>query len=91
MRSEQVHGTHELGCDRLFKVTINKSMTPFKGRLAFKQHMKDKPVKFGIKVFVLSDSHNGYVYRLQVYTGKNLDSVSNAGLCTSSFRFDVWA
>ena len=29
-------------------------MIPFKGRLSFKQYMKDKPVKHGIKVFVLA-------------------------------------
>ena len=45
--------------------------------------MKDKPTKWGIKVFVLADSQTGYVKRLQVYTGKGLDScVSDVGLCT---------
>ena len=65
------------------QVTIDEAMIPFKGRLLFKQNMKDKPVKWGMKVFVLSDAHNGYVYRLQVNTGKNLEgSVSDVGLCT---------
>ena len=65
------------------KVTIDEAMIPFKGWLSFKQYMKDKPVKWRIEVFVLSDVHNGYVYRLKVYTGKNLDSsVSDVGLCT---------
>ena len=45
-------------------------MIPFKGRLGFKQYMKDKPTKWGIKVFVLSDAVTGCVRRLQVYTGK---------------------
>lgn len=57
-------------------ITIDEAMIPFKGRLGFKQYMKDKPTKWGIKVFTLSDATNGYVYRLQVYTGKNLDSRS---------------
>ena len=64
------------------QVTIDEAMIPFKGRLSFKQYMKDKPVKWGIKVFVLSDAHNGYVYRLQVYTGKDLNTVSDVGLCS---------
>ena len=65
------------------EVTIDEAMMPFKGRLSFKQYMKDKHVKWGIKVFVLSDAHNSYVYMLQVYTDKNLDSsVSAVGLCT---------
>ena len=55
--------------------------------------MKDKPVKWEIKVFVPSDAHNGYVHRLQVYTGKNLDSVdSDVGLCTKSSAWaNVWS
>lgn len=32
------------------QVTVEEAMVPFKGRLSFKQYMKDKPVKFGIKV-----------------------------------------
>ena len=64
------------------QVTIDEAMIPFKGRLSFKQYLKDKPIKWGIKVFVLSDAHNGYVYRLQVYTGKDLSNVSDVGLCT---------
>ena len=62
-------------------MSVDEAMIPFKGRLGFKQYMEDKPTKWGIKVFVLSDSTNGYVYRLQVYTGKNSDlSTSEMGL-----------
>ena len=53
---------------------IDEAMIPFKGRLIFKQYMKDKPTKCGITVFVLADSPTGYVKRLQVYTGKGLDN-----------------
>ena len=63
-------------------VTIDEAMIPFKGRLGFKQYMKDKPTKWGIKVFTLSDATNGYVYRLQIYTGKNIDNTSDIGLCS---------
>ena len=51
-------------------MTIDEAMIPFKGRLTFKQYMKNKPTKWGIKVFVLSDATNGYIYRIQIYTGK---------------------
>ena len=57
-------------------------MIRFKGRLGFKQYMKDKPTKWGIKVFTLSDTVNGYVYRFQIYTGKNLDDSVDVGLCS---------
>jgi len=39
-------------------------------RLRFKQYVKDKPTKWGIKP-VLADSTNGYVSRIQANTGKN--------------------
>jgi len=63
-------------------VTIDEAMIPYKGRLTFKQYMKNKPTKWGIKVFVLSDATNGYVYRLQIYTGKSLESSVDVGLCS---------
>ena len=45
--------------------------------------MKDKPTKWGIKVFVLADATNGYVKRLQIYTGKDVSNSSiQVGLCT---------
>ena len=53
-------------------VTIDEAMIRFKGWLGFKQYMKDKPTKWGIKVFTLSDAVNGYVYGFQIYTGKIL-------------------
>ena len=45
-------------------------MVKFTGRSTIKQYMPMKPVKRGIKVWVLADSHNGYFHKLQVYTGK---------------------
>ena len=64
-------------------MSIDEAMIPLKGRLGFKQYMKDKPTKWGIKVFVVSDATNGYVHRLQIYTGKNSDlSSSDLGLCS---------
>ena len=55
-------------------VTIDEAMIPFKGPLSFKQYIKNKPVKWGIKAFVLSDATNGYVYKMQVYTGKGMET-----------------
>ena len=65
------------------QLAVDEAMIHFKGRLGFKQYMKDKPTKWGIKVFALADSQNGYVYRFQIYTGKNSDlSTGDVGLCT---------
>ncbi len=51
-------------------ITVDEAMIPF-NRLSFKQYMKDKPVKHGIKVFVLADGKYAYIKRIQIYTGKN--------------------
>ena len=44
-------------------VTIDEAMIPYKRRLSFKQYLKNKPTKWGIKVFVVlfvvSDATNG--------------------------------
>ena len=44
--------------------------------------MKDKPTKWGVKVWVLADSTNGYVKRFQIYTGKGEGTDSSIGLCS---------
>ena len=64
-------------------VTIDEAMIPFKGRLSFKQYIKNNPIKWGIKAFVLSDAGSGYVYKMQVYTGKGMEtSEPEVGLCS---------
>ena len=69
-------------------VTIDEAMIPFKGRLGFKQCIKDKPTKWGIKAFTLSDATNGYVYRLQVYTGKTLNPAVLMLVCLPEFALN---
>ena len=69
-------------------------LIPFKGRLGYKQYqyMKNKCTKWGVKVFVLSDATNGYVYRLQIYTGKQLDTTVDTAwfMFKSCFRINEW-
>ena len=78
-RLESEYNPHE-------QVSIDEAMIRFKGKLGFKQYMKAKPTKWGIKVFVLSDSTNGYVYRFQIYKGKNssLSGSGEHGRCTQA-------
>jgi hypothetical protein len=61
---------------------IDEAMIPYKGRLAIKQYIKNKPTKWGIKSFVLADATNGYVKRFQIYCGKGVDCNNDVGLCT---------
>ena len=42
------------------EVAVDEAMIKFTGRSSVKQYMPMKPIKCGIKVWVLADSHNGY-------------------------------
>lgn len=46
-------------------------MIPFRGRLSDRQFLPAQPCKFDRKVWEMADSTNGYVYGMQVYTGKS--------------------
>ena len=43
------------------EISVDETIT-FKGRLGFIQYMPEKNTKWGLKAFVLSDAHNGYMY-----------------------------
>ena len=59
------------------EVAIDEAMIKFQGRSSLKQYNPMKPIKRGIKVWVLSDSHNGYFSKFQVYTGKEGNRVEH--------------
>ena len=42
-----------------------------KARSGIRQYMKDKPTKWGLKLWVLADSTNGYTVDFNVYIGKD--------------------
>ena len=43
------------------------------------EYVPKKPIKRGIKVWVLADSDNGYFHNLQVYTGKEESAEKGLG------------
>ena len=51
-------------------IAVDEAMIKFQGHSALKQYTPMKPIKRGIKVWVLGDSTNGYFSRFQVYTGR---------------------
>ena len=60
-------------------VSVDEGMVPFKGRLKIKVRMPDKPVKYGIKLFMLCDSTNGYCKKFDVYVGSDERNAGNLG------------
>ncbi|KAJ4450071.1 hypothetical protein ANN_01478, partial [Periplaneta americana] len=57
--------------------SIDESMTKFKGRSSLKQYLPMKPIKRGIKIWERCDSKTGYIYDLDVYSGKDLEEKSD--------------
>ena len=58
-------------------ISIDERMVAFKGRKGKKQYIKDKPTKWGFKLWTLASSDSGYTYKFQVYTGKRLTQTNN--------------
>lgn len=63
-------------------LSLDEGMIPTKNKLSFKQYIKDKPIRWGIKTFLLCDSENGYISNAEVYTGKqdNATVIDNLGV-----------
>lgn len=51
-------------------VTIDEQLVGFRGKCPFRQFIKSKPARYGIKVWALADVRTSYLFNLQVYTGK---------------------
>ena len=51
-------------------ICIDESMMLWRGRLVFRQYIKNKKHKYGVKLYKLCES-NGIVIKIRIYTGKN--------------------
>ena len=51
-------------------LSIDEAMIKYKGRVFFRQYMPKKPVKWGIKVWMLAEAGTGYVSNFDIYLGK---------------------
>uniref|UniRef100_A0A8C2KIB2 PiggyBac transposable element-derived protein domain-containing protein n=1 Tax=Cyprinus carpio TaxID=7962 RepID=A0A8C2KIB2_CYPCA len=52
------------------QISVDERMIATKARISFRQYMKAKPTKWGIKLFVLADV-NGYTTDFKIHTGKS--------------------
>ena len=50
-------------------ICIDEGMMLWQGRLAFRVYNPQKPVKYGIKSYILCDSATGYCFNLKPYVG----------------------
>jgi hypothetical protein len=61
-------------CMKLYQpdmnISIDERMVKNKGRYSFRQYIRDKPTKWGMKLWVLADARSGYTYNFDVYLGK---------------------
>lgn len=60
-------------------LSLDEGMIPTKNRLAIKQYIKAKPIKWGIKSFLLCESETGYMLHAEIYTGRNDDFIPELG------------
>lgn len=59
-------------------LVIDETMIPWRGRLIFKQYIKNKSHKYGVKLYKLC-TPDGYTLRVSIYAGKNNTEVSKYG------------
>ena len=52
------------------EVTVDERLVPFRGRCPFKQYIRSKQGKYGIKIWAACDARSSYAWNMQVYTGK---------------------
>ena len=57
-------------------LSFDEACCPFKGGLCFKVYHPQKPNRFHIKLFQISESMSRYILGFHVYTGKNLSCIS---------------
>ena len=58
-------------------VALDEAVKKFKGRCIFKQYIKNKPVKWGIKIFCVCCSRTSYLWNASFYVGKREENDGN--------------
>ena len=67
-------------CQPEKEVSIDEKMVRSKARFSFKQYIRNKPTKWGFKLWCLCNARNGYTVTFSIYRGKTGEVASNKGL-----------
>ena len=62
------------------QLAVDERMVKCKGRISFKQYIKNKPVRWGFKQCALCCSKTGYLWDFEVYTGRQNQQQAEHGL-----------
>ena len=60
--------------------SIDEHMVTYKGHNIMKQYVKNKPIRWGFKLWVRACSRTGFVYEIDLYTGKKDANNPDVGL-----------
>ena len=55
------------------QLSLNEGKNPTKNRLIIKQYISDKPVRWGIKIFLLCEAKTGFILDAEIYTDQVKD------------------
>lgn len=53
------------------EITLDEQKCAFRGMIRFRVYMKNKPHKYGIKLFMKCDAVTGFPLTFEVYTGSD--------------------
>lgn len=59
------------------KICIDESLVLFRGRVVFRQYIRTKRHRFGLKLFMLADCETGYILDTIIYSGMPEDADKN--------------
>lgn len=73
---DEISANFQAGLIPFQNLVIDESLVLWKGRLSFKQFIKSKRHRFGIKLFILCDCETDYILKFIIYTGATTNLIA---------------